>query len=76
MVGREEPQNVVKGNLVPDDLVLELLIRQLGRVLVRPSVAGDLVALGDHALQSLSVQTQTSSLRALLTLMKPGHGVE
>ena len=50
VVSGEETQDVVERNLVPDDLVLELLVRQLRCVLVRPRVARDLVAFGDHAL--------------------------
>lgn len=47
-VGREEAQDGVQSDLVPDHLVRELRVCQLGGVLVRPGVAGNLMAFSMH----------------------------
>jgi len=54
-IGRVEAENILQCNLVPNHLVLTLRCRHLVEVLVRPSVASNLVALGDHALDDIAV---------------------
>jgi len=49
-IGREEAEDGVEGDLVPHHLVGELRVGQLAGVLMRPSVAGNLVAFGVHSL--------------------------
>lgn len=49
-VSWEESKNRVERNLIPHHLVGELGVGHLTCVLVRPSVAGNLVALGMHPL--------------------------
>ena len=46
----KEAKNIIEGNFIVDHLRLELGSGQLARVLMRPSMAGNLVAFLDHAL--------------------------
>ena len=69
-VGREEAEDVVDGDLVIHHLVDNLLLCQLGSILVRPGVAGDLVAFivhplddGETGVSSSSLDTQHSTLK-------------
>lgn len=49
-IRREEAEDGVDGDLVPDHLVSELRVGQLAGVFVGPSMAGNLVAFGVHSL--------------------------
>jgi hypothetical protein len=60
-VGGEEAEDRVDGNFVPDDLVPELLVAQLAGVLVRPGMAGNLVAIGVHPLGLLLAHPSSSA---------------
>jgi len=46
----KEPQHRVDGYLIPHHLIGKLCVRQLASVLVRPGMAGNLVAFGMHSL--------------------------
>jgi len=72
-VGREEAEDVVDGDLVVHHLIDDLLLRQLGSILVRPAVAGDLVAFIVHSPDDV----RPGSARVVdLTLADVGTGDE
>lgn len=54
-VCRDITQNVVQGDLVPEDLILCLGRGYCTEILVRPGVASDLVTFGGHSLPSLVI---------------------
>lgn len=60
-VGGEIAKNVVEGNLIPINLVLELSRGQLAVVLVGPCVTRDLMAFGGHPLFPVSIYLRISS---------------
>jgi len=68
-VGREEAEDVVDGDLVVHHLVDDLLLRQLGSILVRPAVAGDLVAFIVH-----SLETERRALASRASTLKHAGG--
>ena len=48
-VSREAAQNVTKSHLILQELVFALVVRDLAKILVRPGVAGNLMAFELHA---------------------------